>query len=175
MFVPSTSTRLAIGFFLDHDDSIEEGLLANGFNNTAAAWEVRYTHDIDIERAQYNLQARFGVPYSACACPRKTSTATALAARMLKLTVTSKVDKAKRLLEQGTPESLEYQDASHPSDHNSVLVDRVAQVQRSYEYERLRAKEGHKRKGKGKITKETPPETTEHTTAFVRDERTAPS
>lgn len=117
----------------------------------------------------------FGVPYSACACPRKTSTATALAARMLKLTVTSKVDKAKRLLEQGTPESLEYQDASHPSDHNSVLVDRVAQVQRSYEYERLRAKEGHKRKGKGNITKETPPETTAHTAAFVRDERTAPS
>ena len=52
LFVPSTSTRLAIGFFLDHDDSIEGGLLANGLNNTAAAWEVRYTHDIDIERAQ---------------------------------------------------------------------------------------------------------------------------
>lgn len=45
-----TETQRGVGYFLDHDDAIEEGLLSTGFDDTAALWEV----------SSFRLQSVFG-------------------------------------------------------------------------------------------------------------------
>lgn len=44
-----TNSYQGVGCFLDHDDSIEEGLLSDGFTSAAS-----------------HCEARFGVPFSTC-------------------------------------------------------------------------------------------------------------
>ncbi|GAA6028970.1 hypothetical protein JCM8097_001531 [Rhodosporidiobolus ruineniae] len=86
------------GRFVDHDDKVEENALSNAFKATAKAW-----------------QSKFGVPYSTCGCP---------------LPFTPPVVKAFKSLRPfsspsststfSTPGALAA--ASHPSDHNALVV-----------------------------------------------------
>ncbi|KAH7101531.1 hypothetical protein BKA62DRAFT_179183 [Auriculariales sp. MPI-PUGE-AT-0066] len=107
---------------LDHNDKVEEGMLSNSFDLTAQAW-----------------QRRFGVPYSVCGCVAPSSESS---------TTRTMICGIKSLLPGGSskksdPASLQQpknkrpdlvtladgdEDATHPSEHNSVVVQATDQA-----------------------------------------------
>ncbi|KAI0272599.1 hypothetical protein BC834DRAFT_355152 [Gloeopeniophorella convolvens] len=88
-----------VGRFIDHDDQVEETVLTNSFDATARAW-----------------QARYSVPYMHCGCPSPGQTIGQKLSRM--------VSDVRERNESLLPPSLHpaVLAASHPSEHNSVVV-----------------------------------------------------
>ncbi|GAA5842086.1 hypothetical protein JCM9279_002783 [Rhodotorula babjevae] len=106
-------TALATGRFIDHDDKVEEGALATGFDVTARAWK-----------------SRFGVPYSTCGCPLPSQPP--LARLSAKLGISSSSAPASYppgALIRLAP-SADDSDATHPSAHNALVLPNHPQAQR---------------------------------------------
>ncbi|KAH7101530.1 hypothetical protein BKA62DRAFT_703261 [Auriculariales sp. MPI-PUGE-AT-0066] len=141
-FVPTLSENLTFSFRedtilllrrqLDHDDKVEEGMLSNAFDLTAQAWQVSTC-------ASFPLVA-FGVPYSVCGCvaPSSESSTTRSMIRGLKslLPGSSKQPDNPGTLQQQPknkrPDLVTLadgdEDATHPSDHNSVVIQGTGQA-----------------------------------------------
>jgi hypothetical protein len=91
------------GSFTDHDDKVEEGALDLSYRVTASAW-----------------RQRFGVSYSTCGCQpiEQDSPGTKLLGLLLK--------KKKKDTQQGPMDGDraddDERDASHPSNHNRVVL-----------------------------------------------------
>ncbi|KAI0954511.1 hypothetical protein AcW1_006386 [Taiwanofungus camphoratus] len=91
-----------VGRHIDHDDKVEETLLATSFDVTCRAW-----------------QQRFNVPYMHCGCPLPGATIGERLGRLARLV---------RGAPHAPPASLQPPDyqgalaATHPSDHNAVRV-----------------------------------------------------
>jgi len=94
----------------DHDDAVEETALSSAYDITARAWK-----------------ARFGVPYSVCGCapdPIQSNTFSKLASKIFKPDAAKRETSAELKNERPDLVSAEEADAdaTHPSEHNSVLV-----------------------------------------------------
>ncbi|GAA5823935.1 hypothetical protein JCM11251_003351 [Rhodosporidiobolus azoricus] len=99
-----TDMRDKVGRFVNHDDKVEEGKLSTSFDVTARAW-----------------QARFGVPYSSCGCPLPSQPPLSRLAAKLNLNTQPSYPSA--ALSQLHP-SREDADATHASEHNSLVLPR---------------------------------------------------
>ncbi|EMS19043.1 protein of unknown function DUF1399 [Rhodotorula toruloides NP11] len=95
-----SDTMRVIGRAVDHDDKVAEGTLANGFDITAQAW-----------------RARFGVPYSTCGCPLPSQPPLSRFANRLGLSSSNTAYPSGPI----APSDADA-DATHPSEHNSLVV-----------------------------------------------------
>lgn len=108
-----------VGRFIDHNDKVEEGVLADSFRETAAAWEVRHlvqpqTDDESTVEPCILPQACFGVPYSICGCFGSQSPS--LARRLF---TTRRAVTESHLIPSP---SIQHEEGTHPLEHNSVLL-----------------------------------------------------
>lgn len=96
-------TKRILGVVLNHDDKVEENTLSNGFDATAEAWRRRY-----------------GVPYSICGCVASAETTVSRTMRLAAavLTVASSHNERPDLITTDEEDA----DGTHPSEHNSILV-----------------------------------------------------
>ncbi|KAK4702383.1 hypothetical protein P7C70_g3841, partial [Phenoliferia sp. Uapishka_3] len=101
-----------------NDDTIEEGLLSNGFDATASTWEVRF-HSSKREREGADVW-------------KITDT---LWYDLLKLSIAQTPPPITRIpaLAQSTSTNTAYTTPTHASEHNSILVVEVAQRRRARE------------------------------------------
>ncbi|KAI5476686.1 hypothetical protein MNV49_007400 [Pseudohyphozyma bogoriensis] len=139
-FAYREDTMKFVGRFIDHDDKVEESALSTSYDVTARAWKVR-----------------FGVPYSICGCPLPDEPVTKKFA--------SKIGLAKKegplapgpLI--GATGDDEDCDATHASEHNSVIIvdHPTAQKNRSKREKELllRRTRDEKAVTKGKLSPET--------------------
>lgn len=148
----SASTRALLGKLFDRDDAVEEGMLFEGFDETALVWQVRNASRADEAPAHRSSQTRFGVPYSTSGHP------TPLVGVLLKLTETlhgrgrprnvslAQIDHS-HLLVYGEADST----LSHPCERNSIAVSGDAdRARRSREIEE-RVTRNMKLADKGKL------------------------
>ncbi|KPV73509.1 uncharacterized protein RHOBADRAFT_54728 [Rhodotorula graminis WP1] len=105
-------TALATGRFIDHDDKVEEGALATGFDVTARAWK-----------------SRFGVPYSTCGCPLPSQPPLSRLSAKLGLSSSAPASYPPGALITLAP-SCDDADATHPSAHNALVLPDHPQAQR---------------------------------------------
>ncbi|KAA1466623.1 hypothetical protein DENSPDRAFT_46315 [Dentipellis sp. KUC8613] len=89
-----------VGRYVDHDDKVEESHLADAFDLTCRAWN-----------------ARFNVPYMHCGCPLPGETIGQKLARLVSNMGFSYKPKMPSL-----PDNPALLAATHPSEHNSVVV-----------------------------------------------------
>ncbi|GAA5910114.1 hypothetical protein JCM8208_000960 [Rhodotorula glutinis] len=106
-------TVMATGRFIDHDDKVEEGALATGFDVTARAWK-----------------SRFGVPYSTCGCPLPSQPPLARLSAKLGLSSSSAPASYPPGALITLAPSCDDADATHPSAHNALVLPNHPQAQR---------------------------------------------
>ncbi|GAA5856574.1 hypothetical protein JCM8547_005871 [Rhodosporidiobolus lusitaniae] len=109
--------------FLDHDDKIEEGELAGGFEATAEMWELR-----------------FGAPYTTCGCPLPPPPpppakkfrwfSFRYRSGPLRLIASSPSYPRSQLLDTSSASTVPEKDSTHPSEHNSLLGREYAQYRK---------------------------------------------
>ncbi|KAH7093904.1 hypothetical protein BKA62DRAFT_775752 [Auriculariales sp. MPI-PUGE-AT-0066] len=106
-------TQGLLGFIPNHDDNVEENRLSNSFDLTAQAWTER-----------------FGVPYSLCGCVVSDDSRTSRTVRSVKALLpglSRRSSSAPPAPNNPRPDLISSEDdgdeyASHPSDHNGVVV-----------------------------------------------------
>ncbi|KAI5478060.1 hypothetical protein MNV49_005523 [Pseudohyphozyma bogoriensis] len=106
-------TTELLGRFLDHDDTVESQLLECSYDYTAIDWK-----------------ARFGVAYSICGCPLPDEAVLEKSSLFSLGFGKKKEDGPGPLL--GDPGNAEDCDATHPSEHNSVIHSTTLQAHQSH-------------------------------------------
>ncbi|GAA5894018.1 hypothetical protein JCM6882_007960 [Rhodosporidiobolus microsporus] len=100
--------------FIDHNDKVEEGTLSNAFELTALEW-----------------QKRFGVPYTTCGCPLPPPPSDRSLLNILGITSPPSpppLSPFSASLLPSDSESSSATEATHPSEHNSLLLPAHAEV-----------------------------------------------
>lgn len=114
-FTYRSDTQQLIGRTPDHDDKVEENALSNAFDLTAQAWMKRY-----------------GVPYSVCGCLSPSESGISQTMRRLSSIIPGSSKRKERAKSEPPgprnqrPDLVSIDDddadATHPSDHNSVVL-----------------------------------------------------
>ncbi|KAG8958095.1 hypothetical protein FRC03_009469 [Tulasnella sp. 419] len=136
-------TIALVGTLVDHDDAVEQENLAMSYRQTAQLWHSRYN-----------------IPYSICGCPQpqlsSLSSASSFASKVLLKSPfsSSKSAKQPQNMTNPRPDILQVSenalDETHPSEHPSVIVTNIPELQK-LRTQRLSSSEGKgKEKGKSK-------------------------
>ena len=107
------------------DDKVEENRLANAFDLTCKAWQVRRVSPIHrlstdpVITNQSTLQQRFKVPYTYCGCPLPGDSLGDKLSRLTRKFISSHASPQSALSPPGHPA---YAPATHASEHSAIHV-----------------------------------------------------
>ncbi|KAG8768646.1 hypothetical protein FRC12_005451 [Ceratobasidium sp. 428] len=130
------ATMKFVGRVLPHDDMIEEGKMSLAFNETAEIWQERQK-----------------IQYSSCSCLKQLGTIPSLSSSRLRFfKKTNQEVPESSTANNHPPNSVDTDLATHPSDHNSVIVQGLERVDwlRERRRERFAEETAKATKGKGK-------------------------
>ncbi|KAF8886972.1 hypothetical protein BD779DRAFT_1673001 [Infundibulicybe gibba] len=128
-----------VGRFIDHDDKVEAGQLSSAFDITCRAWKASQYQLLLTHYLTLSTQNKFNVEYTHCGCPLPGQTIGQKLSRL----VNRYAINGSYLIPPAHDSLLA---ATHPSDHNAVLVAHhrgaiSAQKRRRKKFERRRERE----------------------------------